>query len=237
MPAQDARYIQLLATQIAIFMLHPLVGYTSWGNLVIISLIFWAIMVITRTILPRRTFRAYLVLALFGYAVQILGSLKELTGVQWLPLELTVTLRLLGQIIFVGFLIVPIRSIIQRLFQERRVTVNTLRGSVCVYLLIGTLWSIVYGIIYAVNPDAFAFAHPATGEELYYFSFVTLTTVGYGDIVPVAPLARAMTNVEAIIGQMYIAIILARVVALYRSPEEVPPVVQKHPSQGTIDQI
>jgi hypothetical protein len=235
MPTQDTKYIHLLATQIAIFLLHPLVGYTSWGSLVIVSALFWAIMVITRTLLPRRTFQAYMGLALLGLGVQLLGLLRDLTGVQLLSLDVTVTLNLLGQIIFVGFLIVPIRSIIQRLFQERRVTVNTLRGSVCVYLLIGTLWSIVYGIIYAVNPDAFAFSHPATSGELYYFSFVTLTTVGYGDITPVSPLARTVTNVEAIMGQMYIAIIVARVVALYRSPWEAPVTSQKQPPQGTID--
>ncbi|WAS04360.1 potassium channel family protein [Gloeomargaritales cyanobacterium VI4D9] len=235
MPTQDTKYIHLLATQIAIFLLHPLVGYTSWGSLVIVSALFWAIMVITRTLLPRRTFQAYMGLALLGLGVQLLGLLRDLTGVQLLSLDVTVTLNLLGQIIFVGFLIVPIRSIIQRLFQERRVTVNTLRGSVCVYLLIGTLWSIVYGIIYAVNPEAFAFSHPATSGELYYFSFVTLTTVGYGDITPVSPLARTVTNVEAIMGQMYIAIIVARVVALYRSPWEAPVTPQKQPPQGTID--
>jgi hypothetical protein len=235
MATQNTKYIHLLATQIAIFILHPLVGYTSLGKTIIISLLFWAIIVITRTILPRRTFQAYLGLALFGFVIQILGFFKDLTGVQFLPLELTLTLQLLGQIIFVGFLIVPIRSIMRRLFQEQQVTLNILRGSVCVYLLIGTLWSIVYGIIYTVNPQAFAFAHPATGEELYYFSFVTLTTVGYGDIVPVAPVARSLTNVEAIMGQMYIAIIVARVVALYRW--ETPPAPPKPTAQDTIDQI
>ncbi len=232
----DVKYVQLLATLIAIFILHPLLSYTPVGSLIIVSLLFWAIIIITRTILPRRAFQAYLSLALFGFGVQMLALLKDLTGVQFLPMDLTLILTLLGQTIFAGFLIVPIRSIIQRLFQERQVTVNTLRGSVCVYLLIGTLWSIVYGIIYTVNPQAFAFAHPASGEELYYFSFVTLTTVGYGDIVPVAPLARSLTNVEAIIGQMYIAIIVARVVGLYRSPWESPPTPQKQSNQGTIDQ-
>ncbi|WP_247218049.1 potassium channel family protein [Synechococcus sp. C9] len=235
MPTQDTQYIHLLATQIALFLLHPLVGYTASGNLVIVSLLFWAIMVITRTILPRRTFRAYLGLALLGLGVQLLGLLRDLAGVQLLPVDVTVALDLLGQIIFVGFLMVPIRAIIQRLFQERRVTVNTLRGSVCVYLLIGTLWSIVYNIMYTVNPEAFAFSHPTTGEALYYFSFVTLTTVGYGDIAPVSPLARTATNVEAIMGQMYIAIIVARVVALYRSPWEAPVIPPKQPPQGTID--
>ncbi len=148
-------------------------------------------MVITRTILPRRTFGAYLGLALLELGVQLLGLLRDLTGAQLLPMDVTVALDLLGQIIFVGFLMVPIRAIIQRLFQERRVTVNTWRGSVCIYLLSGTLWSIIYPIMYTVNPEAFAFSHPTTGEALYYFSFVPLTTVGYGDMAPVSPLRSA----------------------------------------------
>ncbi|MEN9233849.1 MAG: potassium channel family protein, partial [Gloeomargarita sp. DG02_1_bins_92] len=156
-------------------------------------------------------------------------------GIPLFAADLALALNLLGKIIFVGFFLVPIRSIIRQLFQERQVSVNTLRGCICVYLLIGTLWSILYDIVYTVNPEAFVFHEPATWQALYYFSFVTLTTVGFGDIVPAAPLARTMTNVEAIIGQMYIAIIVARVVALYRSPWESPP--SPEPSiQGKIEQ-
>ncbi len=231
----NIRYIHLLVTLSAIFILQPLMGYSWWGGLIILALVFWAIIVITHTLLPRRTFQAYLGLACFGFAVQTPGLLQDVTGIPLFAADLALALNLLGKIIFVGFFLVPIRSIIRQLFQERQVSVNTLRGCICVYLLIGTLWSILYDIVYTVNPEAFVFHEPATWQALYYFSFVTLTTVGFGDIVPAAPLARTMTNVEAIIGQMYIAIIVARVVALYCSPWQSPP--SPEPSiQGKIEQ-
>ncbi|MEN9233920.1 MAG: hypothetical protein Q6J74_07500, partial [Gloeomargarita sp. DG02_1_bins_92] len=104
----------------AIFILQPLMGYSWWGGLIILALVFWAIIVIARTLLPRRTFQAYLGLACFGFAVQTPGLLQDVTGIPLFAADLALALNLLGKIIFVGFFLVPIRSIIRQLFQERQ---------------------------------------------------------------------------------------------------------------------
>ena len=89
-------------------------------------------------------------------------------------------------------------------------------GAIVLYLLIGLIWAVAYSAIARHSAAAFA-GHPGgdTGlADWVYFSFVTLTTVGYGDITPVAQGARALATLEAFIGQLYPAIIIARLVSL-----------------------
>ena len=93
-------------------------------------------------------------------------------------------------------------------------------GAVGAYLLLGIFWANIYQIINFVDPEAF---HGPDGgvlerSALYYFSFTTLTTTGYGDITAVDPLVRMWTIFEAIIGSMYNAIVIARLVSLYGRP-------------------
>jgi hypothetical protein len=104
-------------------------------------------------------------------------------------------------------------------FAPGRVTYHRIIGAVLVYLSIGHIFVGLYGMVGLLEPQAlsglnFTGAGPKLISDLIYFSFVTLTTVGYGDIVPVHPLARSLSSVEAIIGQLYPATLLARLVTL-----------------------
>lgn len=108
--------------------------------------------------------------------------------------------------IAVGFnVFAPGRSIADRVF-----------GAIILYLLIGLIAAFAYSAVYKVNPDAFSKLPGGSGEldSWLYFSFVTLTTVGYGDITPLTRLARAIAILEALVGQLYPAIIIARFVSL-----------------------
>ncbi len=108
----------------------------------------------------------------------------------------------------------------------RRVTMHRIRGAVLLYLNIAALFAIVYGAIAMYAPGAF------TGTNLHghgrdglsavftYFSLTTLTTTGFGDIVPTEPLTRSLANLEAVIGQLFPATLLARLVALHMVHEE-----------------
>jgi voltage-gated potassium channel Kch len=93
---------------------------------------------------------------------------------------------------------------------------SRLQGAVAVYLLLGLAWAHAYVIFNRNHPAAFAIQEntPPTVAAWTYFSFVTLTTVGYGDIVPKAPVARMLAVAEALTGQLYLAVLLARLVAL-----------------------
>ena len=118
--------------------------------------------------------------------------------------------------------------VLARVFQGGRINRQRIEGAVAAYLLIGVIWADAYELVALSVPGAFAGtrAAGATLHDFLFFSFVTLTTVGYGDITPVIPVSRSLANVEALIGQLYPAILLARLVSLeatWRARDEAGP--------------
>lgn len=106
--------------------------------------------------------------------------------------------------------------VLKRVFMGGRINRQRIEGAVAAYLLIGLIWANAYELVALSVPGAFAGtrAAGATLHDFLFFSFVTLTTVGYGDITPVVPVARSLANLEALIGQLYPAVLLARLVSL-----------------------
>lgn len=106
--------------------------------------------------------------------------------------------------------------LVVRVFRKGPVSGSRLQGAVALYLLLGLLWAHAYVIFDRDHPNSFASEGPTppTVAGWTYFSFITLTTVGYGDIIPKAPAARMLAVGEALCGQMYLAVMLARLVAL-----------------------
>lgn len=105
-------------------------------------------------------------------------------------------------------------------FGPGRVTSYRLQGAVVLYLNIGVAFTTVFRLIADLSPAAFTGFNPAGSDAgsaaaMLYFSFTTLTSQGFGDILPVHPFARGFANLEAIIGQLYIATVLARLVTLH----------------------
>ena len=117
-----------------------------------------------------------------------------------------------AQIVFNSFFAV---AILIKTFQPGDITFQRIQGSVVVYLLIGLIFSFVFRLIY-VFEGASSFNNIVSNGSpgFLYYSFITLTTVGYGDITPVQPLARSLANFEALIGQLYPAILIARLVSM-----------------------
>ncbi|MCC8404125.1 ion channel [Paraburkholderia sp. MMS20-SJTN17] len=105
-----------------------------------------------------------------------------------------------------------------KVFGAGTVTRNRIGGAVVLYMLVGLVCADAYQLISIVVPGSFVgtSTHDRSVDRStwVYFSFVTLTTVGYGDITPVARAARSLSNLEALIGQLYPAIVLARLVSL-----------------------
>lgn len=120
-------------------------------------------------------------------------------------------------ILFIGYTAV---SIFIFILHAREVTRHVIFAAVSVYLLMGLLWSLIYGALELLNPDSFksiAQGFKAGQSFFLYFSFVTLTTLGYGDIVPVSPQARSLSVLEAVVGQLYLAVLVARLVGIHIS--------------------
>ncbi len=121
-------------------------------------------------------------------------------------------------LIFLGFLLPMVGM---QVFGEGPTTGHRIRGAIVIYLLLGLTWALLYQVVFLTIPQAFRLSEgmiSSDSDVLYrlfmYFSFITLTTTGYGDITPVHPIARMLTMLEALVGQLYPAITLARLVSL-----------------------
>lgn len=115
-------------------------------------------------------------------------------------------------------------SILKPLFQCKTVNADSIRGAIGVYVLIGISFAYIYGTLILADTGAIIFANSGTvlfstfGEksfpDLIYFSFVTMSTLGYGDVIPSSSLAKTITVLQAIVGQFYLAVLVAKLVVL-----------------------
>lgn len=96
-----------------------------------------------------------------------------------------------------------------------RITGERIVAAICAYLLLGLLWAQAYQFVNSVYGQAIGGAFGGSTQEYVYFSFVTLTTLGYGDVLPVHPAARVLAFLEAVTGVLYLATLVARLVALH----------------------
>ena len=122
------------------------------------------------------------------------------------------------------FMVWVILLLFSYIFSNRNVTMNTIMGAACLYILIGVAFGFLYLIVDYIVPHSFhtAFVSRYQGVEdlldrFLYYSFVTLTTLGYGDITPTSQPARYLSVIEALISQLYLTILLARLVGLHLS--------------------
>ena len=138
-------------------------------------------------------------------------------------------LQLSGLILEIVFFIVTTLTIISHVLEYKKVTADKIYGAICGYLLIGITWALIYSAIETARPGSFIFNNgiDVINHELFsyrfhfsyfmYYSFVTLSTLGYGDIAPLNTPARVFSSLEAIMGQLYVAVLIARLVGLHIS--------------------
>jgi hypothetical protein len=111
-------------------------------------------------------------------------------------------------------------SILKYIFSTQVVTRQTISAAIVVYLLIALMWTFIYRLIEILYPASFAIAHSKllNAENIYlYFSFVTITTLGYGDITPIGSQAASLAILEAVTGQMYLVVVVAWFVGMHVS--------------------
>jgi hypothetical protein len=125
----------------------------------------------------------------------------------------------------VALLVLAVLALFRHLLRARRVTTEQILASITLMMLLGMVFTVIYGFLdrLPLEPAAFrgltetarrGLSSPRAAE-LQYFSFVTLTTLGYGDVTPLHPLTRSVAAIEALTGQLYIAVLVARLVAMH----------------------
>lgn len=204
-------YNRLMVALILLLCALALPEPRSFSKVIILVVVLIAMLSITRRLTSDKWWQKF-------YPGLIFSSLTVL-GLQTVGLFQMPLLRS-GPLVFEVLLLLvvglPIFLIQQELFSVQKVTADTLKGGIAIYLLLGFAWSLVYMIVYQLEPMAFNGITATQFEaDFLHFSFVTLTTVGYGDIHPLSPVARIATNLEAIAGVMYPAIRISRLVSLY----------------------
>jgi Ion channel len=128
-------------------------------------------------------------------------------------------LRPLGSLLTTTTLLIYARIVLLVMFRGGPVTWSRIQGGVCAYFLVGLAWGSAYELLEDIRPGSFHFiSAPADLDQLTskltYFSFSTLTTVGFGDITPLDPFARSLAIGEAVVGQLFPAILIGALVAM-----------------------
>jgi hypothetical protein len=119
------------------------------------------------------------------------------------------------------------------LLRQRHVTVSTILGGVCVYFMMSGIWAFTFALILVADGTAFTFPPEEgvpTSADALYFSLVTQTTLGYGDIVPASGLVRALAGIQAMLGRIFLVTFVAHLVALQVGGGDAAVVNQRRPS-------
>jgi hypothetical protein len=218
--------VHLLVALALLFVVTPFVESMPFGN--VIELALFTIVLISGA----------LAIGARGRSLWIGGLLcTGAVAVKWtqhvLPHVLPVWAQPVSALLFLIYLFVQLLRFVLR---ASRVNSEVLCAAISAYLLLGLIWSLNYAFVARVTPDAFVFSvGPESSRTMdrfnaFYFSFVVLSTVGFGDITPVSKVARMLAVTEAITGLFYVTVLISRLVAMYvpGGDREAPP--PDHPS-------
>lgn len=160
------------------------------------------------------------------WAVAILGIVNALlSGMEVADLDAAdhISVRLVILLLRLIYYLAVFISIMKYVLSRSPVTTDKICGAICAYFLMGIVWAVIFAVFYAVNPNSFDIPEafmPLNDSDSWglwtlYFSFVSLTTIGYGDITPLSPAAQTYAYLEAVCGQIFLTVLIARLVALH----------------------
>jgi hypothetical protein len=219
---QRDRNVALLVSLVVMFVLYPVMvkldAIRFYRLIIVVELIVASISLGTKkrhSVLAVAMGGPAILLQLFAFSSPSRGSL------------------LIAAILTQVFLVFVIIVVYRQLWAPGKVTTDKLAAAVNVYLLLGLGWAFIYGLIALFDHGAFTtttidfhtleeYLHHGAEFVFVYFSFVTLTTLGYGDVLPATSAAQTATWMEAVAGQLFVAVTIARLVGLLGREHEVP---------------
>jgi len=201
-------FIGLLVGQLILIFTMPILHYISEGagKLILHSAIIGMILL---TIIGNRKdstwYKLIITLTVLEVVILVLALFLDAFALTYIAISLS--LFFLFASVFVAF---------KSVFFSTEITLNQLVGASCIYLLLGIIWAILYSNLFFISPNSFSGLSDISTKlhfpEFMYYSYVTLTTLGFGDITPISPVAKTLSFMQAIVGQLYLTIMVAGLV-------------------------
>ncbi|MCU0788953.1 MAG: potassium channel family protein [Verrucomicrobia bacterium] len=211
--------VRLLVTLVLLFMFTPFVVDLPQGGLIEATLL---TLVMVSSVLAVGGRRRSLIIALVLVVPALAGKWINHLDPGLLPAYFFPA----STVLFFGFIVA---QLLQFIIRASHVDTNVLCAGVAGFLMLGLLWVPVYVLVAETVPGSFVVSdasdvsHTLDGFDAFYLSFVTLCTVGYGDVRPVTHIARMVAVLEAIAGLFYMALLIARLVSVYSTTKPGPP--------------
>jgi len=207
--------VELLVALGLLFFAFPFVEEVKGGD-IIVSLLFSLVLI--SAVLAVASRRRTLVIAVLLVIPAIVG--------RWInhfqPHLVHPAVFLIAGLVLIAFVVV---NLLRFILRAPSVNTEVLCASIAAYLMLGLMWTMAYWLVDQLTPGgAFSFNTNAgkqsmSGFNAFYFSFITLSTVGYGDITPLSTIARWLAAMEAMTGLLYVTVLIARLVSLYSTPK------------------
>ena len=204
----EGRFLFLVISLLAYFAVAPLLE--DFVRIRLLVDIFLTAILVAGIHAVSTSKRERIIIALIALPLFVTLWLYRFVKIDFLPLT--------TQGLLILFLIYCIACILSFIFKTPRVTRDVIYAAIAVYLFLGLLWSGLYMVIESLQPGSFSYTQGQASAgygDFNYYSFVTLTTLGYGDITPLTAKAKAFAMLEAVIGQLYLVVLVARLVGLH----------------------
>jgi hypothetical protein len=201
------KFNYLLMTEMVILVAYPFLQSTGGGFPIISLLLLIAIAPALWVGLSRRVFIAVISIGVLAFLFNLVVFLtaKDLADEGILVLL----------ILYAVFYFLAIAILITKISSGTTVSADTIKGGISIYYLLGLFWAVLYMILLTFDPNALTNMQSETASfDCYYYSFTTLTTLGYGDIAPVANYAKILAIMESVAGPVYLAIFVAQIIGM-----------------------
>jgi hypothetical protein len=205
--------VELLVALALLFLFFPFVEEVKGGDIIVAILLSLVLLSAVLAVADRKgVFFIALVLAIPAIAGRWINHFR--------PDLVPPPVFLIAGLALIAFVVA---NLLRFVLRAPSVNTEVLCASISAYLMLGLLWTVAYWLVAQVTPNAFAFntgpKESMGGFNAFYFSFITLSTVGYGDITPVSRIARWLAATEAMTGLLYVTVLIARLVSLYSTPK------------------
>jgi len=200
------RFLYLLITLVAFVTLVPVLEELGYGGM--IFTIFLSTILLSAAYAVSESRGHFLLALILAGPAFVLRLINNFLGSTWL--------ELVADVFSISFLLLVAMLILTHVLKDEKVNSEKIFGALSVYLLLGVIWAMLFIVVEFLVPGSLRHGQEQAlmGAEMVYYSFVTLTTLGYGDIVPVSQSARALATLEALTGQLFLTVLVARLVAL-----------------------